>query len=332
MPDSSNPIQISETTRQEMQRICRRATAGQDVPDAVRDELYGHLEDKLLGYLSGEERLTEADAMILVREHFGRPEALRPILAYAHAETEAAGPPVWRRIAGAAVVLSAAWVATGALRNAAVFAFFRAASARGVSPDWLWMVLWYTPVVMSILVAAVLYAGYRKWASREGSEAAWFARWKPASFAAALLALFLLNWSVGISMIYLHRWAEVVPSQPFAYPRGFEPTIVLVSLAASTSQAVAWLAWVVRPDRRSWRLPLYAAGAWVAYWPVWFGLGFSPAVSTPGGGWSIGFHPQWIAGTIMMAAMVVVPALALYLTPRAYRWLLSRRALRAAIG
>src|SRR3954451_19368295 len=99
MPEPLKYEGISEAARHEMRSICRRATVGREIDPKVATELYAHLEDKLLAYLAGEEPLTEADAVILVREHFGRPEALRQILADVHSEPAAAGPPLWRRIA-----------------------------------------------------------------------------------------------------------------------------------------------------------------------------------------------------------------------------------------
>src|SRR5688572_20897923 len=101
MSKTEKTFQISPAVRGEMQSISRRATENQGVDPRVAEELYGHLEDKLIGYLAGDERLTEADALILVREHFGNPEALRPILAYANLDDAAAegGPPLWRKLA-----------------------------------------------------------------------------------------------------------------------------------------------------------------------------------------------------------------------------------------
>ncbi|MDI6782920.1 MAG: hypothetical protein QME64_02365 [bacterium] len=40
------------------------------------EELYTHLEDKALAYLNDNERLSEEDILLLVREHFGNPENL----------------------------------------------------------------------------------------------------------------------------------------------------------------------------------------------------------------------------------------------------------------
>jgi hypothetical protein len=56
-----------------------------NLDEEIRAELYSHMEDKLLGYLSGGEKVTEEDAFILVREHFGNPDTIRGLFQEIHA-------------------------------------------------------------------------------------------------------------------------------------------------------------------------------------------------------------------------------------------------------
>ena len=56
-----------------------------DLDAEIQEELYGHMQDKLIAYLDGEEALAEADAFILVREHFGNPSAVKGLLQDVHA-------------------------------------------------------------------------------------------------------------------------------------------------------------------------------------------------------------------------------------------------------
>lgn len=65
------PEQPTESSRQKIRSLCRQLADRHRLDEPTRDELCGHLEDKLSAYLSGELRITEEDALHLVRAHFG---------------------------------------------------------------------------------------------------------------------------------------------------------------------------------------------------------------------------------------------------------------------
>jgi hypothetical protein len=64
------PDEISPGARKKLDVLCDKLGIADGEPD-VRAEILGHLEEKLSGYLSGEEKLTEDDALLLVERHFG---------------------------------------------------------------------------------------------------------------------------------------------------------------------------------------------------------------------------------------------------------------------
>ncbi len=72
--------QASPEIRQHLREMCAQLTVDQHLDDEVQRELYGHMEDKLLAYLNGEEVMSEDDALILVREHFGDPAVIKGLL------------------------------------------------------------------------------------------------------------------------------------------------------------------------------------------------------------------------------------------------------------
>ena len=72
-------------TQDQVRTLCRKISVAHDLDPEIQDELYGHMEDKLLAYLNGEEPVTEDDAFILVREHFGDPAVLKGLLQDVHA-------------------------------------------------------------------------------------------------------------------------------------------------------------------------------------------------------------------------------------------------------
>ena len=76
------PEDILPSITKRLESICRRASA--DADEQVQRELMGHLHDKLLAYLNGQEKLTQEDALLLVERHFGNAAILRRQLLAVH--------------------------------------------------------------------------------------------------------------------------------------------------------------------------------------------------------------------------------------------------------
>ncbi|HEY8747047.1 MAG TPA: hypothetical protein VIM11_03665 [Tepidisphaeraceae bacterium] len=56
--------------------LCQELADRHGLDRELRDEMCGHLEDKLAGYLRGDVRISEDDALLLVRAHFGNAEQI----------------------------------------------------------------------------------------------------------------------------------------------------------------------------------------------------------------------------------------------------------------
>ncbi|MFA6471043.1 MAG: hypothetical protein WCU00_03295 [Candidatus Latescibacterota bacterium] len=78
------PDNLSSETSEKIRALCRKISVANNIDEEIQEELYSHMEDKFLGYLSGEEKITEDDAFILVREHFGDPEHIRFLMKEVH--------------------------------------------------------------------------------------------------------------------------------------------------------------------------------------------------------------------------------------------------------
>ena len=65
------PEQPSTPVLGQIRSLCAQLADRHGLDDDAREEMCGHLEDKLVGYLSGEVRVSEQDALLLVRAHFG---------------------------------------------------------------------------------------------------------------------------------------------------------------------------------------------------------------------------------------------------------------------
>jgi len=85
-----------------LEDICDSISLSQNFDDEIRMELMSHMEDKLTGYLDGSEEVTEEDALLLVREHFGDPAVIRSLFQ----EVEGVGANVsfWRKLAAIATL------------------------------------------------------------------------------------------------------------------------------------------------------------------------------------------------------------------------------------
>ena len=77
--------QLNQAAREMARDLARKITVAHDLDPEIQEELYGHIEDKLLAYTSGEERISDEDAFILVREHFGDTRLLKTMFQDAHA-------------------------------------------------------------------------------------------------------------------------------------------------------------------------------------------------------------------------------------------------------
>ena len=68
---------LSQEAQSRIGELCE-SIARRDLLDVdAQEELRGHIEDKVIAYLEGREALTELDAVVLAREHFGSPDTLK---------------------------------------------------------------------------------------------------------------------------------------------------------------------------------------------------------------------------------------------------------------
>jgi len=61
---------LSSEIEEQIQVLCNEIASAEGLSEELHVELYGHVEDKLLRYLSGEELLSDEDAFLLAEAHF----------------------------------------------------------------------------------------------------------------------------------------------------------------------------------------------------------------------------------------------------------------------
>ncbi len=221
-------------TLQQMRDLCKKISVAHDLDATIQEELRGHMEDKLLAYLSGEELLSEQDAFILVREHFGDPATIKALLQDAH--PGAVRDSLARRF-GAILVTA---MAIGAL----VFSLFPG--------NWLWHAL-LNYCAPPLLLGLLLLRWQRMIAA---GKKPWFLKVSPRMFA-YLLFLLMVLW--GFMAIIYH---ESLPAQPIE--SRMPPWLNLgLHYAADIASCLIWVWWCDRPPRR-----MLAMGWAIAGWAV----------------------------------------------------------------
>ncbi len=63
--------QLNSDTIAALRDVAREVGNARGLDDDAQEELFGHLEDKTIGYLAGDETISQADAVLLTRVHFG---------------------------------------------------------------------------------------------------------------------------------------------------------------------------------------------------------------------------------------------------------------------
>ena len=247
--------------------LCARITVAHDLDPEIQEELYGHIEDKIIGYLKGEVPVSGEDALLLVREHFGSPEVIKALLQEAHANEAMLSQG--RRLAAAAIVtLGCLFVAKIALSLLSLgFRFYQLAYAvpeasveagapsHAAAPSLPSGSLLYALTFLAIIAGMTMspWGIFVHWRRRlrEGCRP-WYYRWSAIRLSAATLGLVLLN-----------------SLTPFFAPGGFaiESNVVLalnicLVYALYVCQCLSWIWWCDAPPRTK-RNTLNAAYAWV---------------------------------------------------------------------
>lgn len=256
--------ELTPEIRKRIDRLCQDIASSHDLDPEVSAELAGHLEDKFLAYINEEESLTEADAFVLVREHFGDPARIKSLLRSVHRFEAGAG--LARRLCAVAAVqlvfLSVTALMFAIVWSVATWLLFMQFGSR--------LVLVLFPVVTTLTAfigTCIFWRVLRNWRQRMlRGESLWFHRWSGLQLTVLMCALV---------SVY-----EIVPAVrgggaglPMPISASTHPILIyyiLLVSACSVWQAGLWLWWCDTPPRRP-RTLTYAALAWLLMAaPPWF--------------------------------------------------------------
>jgi hypothetical protein len=198
------PESLSPETAQKLDDAARAISREHHVNPSACGELRARMESKLLGYLSGAEKLTEEDAFVLVKEHFGEPEEVKKMLENVHMEAVNIG--LARRIG----VLLAATLGIGVLLIAvSCFVHFISYLSFGTTRSQLWIPAY----VYLVLNPIFLYIILKRWRNEEMNGHTWFHTVRPSILILLIGALFIVEMAVPI--VYYIGFTDVMKTGPF---------------------------------------------------------------------------------------------------------------------
>ena len=242
------PELISRETREQLEALCRKMSVSHKLDAEIGRELYAHMEDRLLAHMNGEIPLTEQDAFILVREHFGDPAVIKEHLQEVHADEAASS--VGRRLVAAFAACTAAGfictllqLCTGALP--AFLGDFRGPLQAGL----------FT-VIELVFNPWVMYRILRAWRTRmERGEGVWFLTLS----AGSLFAVFGITTVLMAATIPFGNWVKSAVPNPFN--DGIGPFGTLGALASIVIMGMVWI-WFCDQPPRTKRAVRLAVPAW----------------------------------------------------------------------
>ena len=235
---------LSSNTQDQMRALCRKILVAHDLDPEIQEELYGHMEDKLHAYLTGEEPLTEEDAFILVREHFGDPAVLKGLLQDVHAHAVHAS--LARRLAAAFVVSIVLLIAASALH-----ALIRTCAAVWAPSSFSSAVyslqFQFTELTLAAGAVVLMWIVLRRWQGQlDAGRSTWFMRWNPLSLG-ALITLLLLVYGLGPTVLVD---PGLFDAQTAPWLKAL-PVVLGVWCFVLVAQCLVWLWWCDRVPRRA---------------------------------------------------------------------------------
>ena len=183
--------QLSPETEAALRGMAREIGIARGLDEEAQEELYAHLEDKTLGYLSGEESLSETDAVVLARKHFDSSGSFLDVRRGSSVPVRSA--TFVRRLAAMAVIDLALGVALASVvaemavvLGQIVMNQSRVAIYQQVQ---LWLAL---PAVVVLIAASFMYWKWRRGLTK--GQPVWYLRWKRQTFVLVLGILLAVRW------------------------------------------------------------------------------------------------------------------------------------------
>ncbi len=233
-----NPI--STDIEKKIHHLCDEIASAEDLSEELHTELYTHIEDKVLGYLSGEELLSDEDAFLLAEAHFGDRALVRFQLEDVHPVKGATG--FMRRLAVPIMVYLCLITLYSSVFSLLAFAEGEAISA-----------VTFHEVIIFFASVSFIFVQFKvlgSWKRRElAGEDLWYQTWSVRKLYAAIVILCVVL-SL-LSTVRILVWLAISdPEQELVFQLSSLYTNVIL-YAPSMATLIAWYMWFdVKPRAR----------------------------------------------------------------------------------
>ncbi len=201
----------SNETREKISVLCKKISVAHNLDEEIRKELFTHMEDKLLAYLKGDEKLTEDDAFILMSEHFGDPVVIKDL--YQEVEAVATRMSLARKIGAVLIATTGYGITTRILLNIAIYS--NLVNIRIVfmsEPFHLFFILLFKFILSTTLLSGILVIWWRK---MKKGHILWFQNINPLAFF-TISVTFLVIYKFHPLQIFADRaFTQMYNSNPF---------------------------------------------------------------------------------------------------------------------
>ncbi|MBI2424312.1 MAG: hypothetical protein HYV27_15885 [Candidatus Hydrogenedentes bacterium] len=212
---------FSDETQRQIRELAADIVGSRAADDATGREMQDHVEDKIRAYLDGEERVSEADALILARKHFGNPKRIKAELSAVHPIETA--PAYSHRLLAFLLLQFAAGFTLRVL-----FALMQLQS----SSEWFQWVTWWQlgALAKTVLAYVLIYAVLARWRKQaQSGRRLWFESWSVPGLCALYFVLPLLNKATDLLWIFANP----------AFPKDYVPSPAWIQMGYAYGMAFA---------------------------------------------------------------------------------------------
>lgn len=249
---------LSQRMGERVEELCREISVAHTLDAEIHEELRGHMEDKLLAYLNGQEVFTEEDAYVLVREHFGHRDSVKSLLKEVHAVDMQIS--LARRFAA----IIAVHLVYASLTSLCFVVVWSCAAWLKFMGEQTPLNIGFYPglmVLFSVVSTLLFWRVLLEWQRRHyAGEMLWFQRWNGARIVILLGVLYL-----GLAITPNVQGSDLATISPLtAEPLFLNSLWICVSLATGLAQILIWLWWCDFPPRRA-RAIVLGALTWLIF-------------------------------------------------------------------
>jgi hypothetical protein len=246
---------LDEKIQEKIQAVCKEISVAHHLDNEIQCELRGHMEDKVLAFLNGEERMTVEDALILTRAHFGDPVVLKGLMQQVHGVESR--DSLTRRIVGAlcaSTFLSLAFLLVGRYVE--------------MTLSWGGLSIVQRTFVEYAGGLALLWLCLFYWQRRlDAGKPPWFVRWEASKMAVCLMTLFFAKWALDFREGFLNlakQFPLTLPLTPEDLGGSgiFSGYVLGIMAGYLCLQCLIWLWWCDRPPRL-WQNLILTGLAWI---------------------------------------------------------------------